>query len=178
MGTLAIFLTLIIFPFGAYEGIRFYQSHQLCVKEKRQNEAILDSITCDAWHRHQFGSKVNGVCEEAERESQISPLSCTWKRMWSEGEVFRVWSMFTQSYVMLWATTVPIVCFLIWTWFASRNARIREERMMQMQGEMYEKTLSMMGKTIPSKMRIDQNDENYVDLVDTSRRRVRMKTIQ
>ena len=171
MGALTVLLTLVIFPFGAYEGIRFYQSHQACTQEHRENTAILASITCDAWHRHQFGSKVNSVCQEADREVQISPLSCAWKRMWSEGEVYRVWAMFTQSYLMLWATTVPIVCFLIWTWFSARTARIREERMIQLQGEMYQKTLSMIS-TVPKHANIEGSGD-FVDLVNTRVRSTR-----
>jgi len=177
-----VLLTFLLFPFVAYEGIRYYQAHRACIQERRENEAILQSITCDAWHRHQYGSKVNAVCVQAEREAQISSVSCAWKRMWSEGEVYRVWTMFTQSYVMLWATTVPIACFLISSWFGARNARARDERMITMQGEMYKKTLEMMKHTTPPPPAyvtpsLPQREE-FVDLVDTRQRKKRFHLIQ
>lgn len=175
--------TLLVFtvgPFCIYEALRFYHANLDCEKQHRENAEILKSTTCDAWHLHSMGNKVTSMCKEAYAENQITPHACAWRRMWTEGEVMRVWTMLTDSHLMLWATMVPLVGLILYLWIASRNERLREERLLKMQESMYEKTLAMIQPPSPvsldtqpglihhHKRRLRRQD-SYIELVNPRR---------
>lgn len=135
----------VLTPFCIYELLRFYTLYNTCTATHYNNERLLNSVTCDVWHQYEFGEKLSVLCKTAQEENLISPQSCAWKHMWAQGEVMRVWNMFTQSHWMLWGTMVPVVIAVVYIAFSSRNERLRDERHEKMQGELYEKTLAMVG---------------------------------
>lgn len=140
------FLFFVLLPFLTYEALRLRLLYDECIQLHVENELLLKSESCNSENRRRFAKK-DVMCREAEEEQKLEPASCTWRRFWQEGEVLRVWNMFTRSHWMLWGTLIPLVCFLIFMLFASRNQRLRDERMLSFQERMYKDTLSMIGTT-------------------------------
>jgi len=142
---LPIILLLLFSPFVLYESIRGYTTYQTCSKIHAQNQLLLDNPLCsDPWQRHLHGEKQNALCNQAQQENLISPASCAMKRMWTEGEVYRVWTMFTHSYWMLTAAlalglgaSLGLVMILLWS--CDRRAQRKSQE------QLYRETLLAVG---------------------------------
>ncbi len=140
-----LFLT-VASPFIVYESLRLYTSHETCKKVYAENELLLSNILCaDAWQRHIHGTKQDAACKQAEHENLVSPFSCAWKSMWTDGEPYKLWTMITTSYMMMGAIIVPSLLLTIWLFFWSWNERASRRQTIDMQKEMYRETLKMVG---------------------------------
>lgn len=156
------FLSLVVMPFCIFESIRFHTLYQTCNKTHKENKLLLAGTDCNAWERHEFQKK-DKMCHEAEEEQKITPFWCAWHRLWQEGEPLRVWKMFTESHWMLWGISLPVICFIIYQWFASCH----QARALKMQEKMYRETLEAVKRvnTITEVPHPPLEVENGFDLV-------------
>ncbi len=134
-------------PFFVYETLRFYSAHKNCSRVYAENHLLLSNALCsDALQRHLHGAKQDAACNKAQEENLVSPVSCAWKSMWIEGEVYRVWTMMTDSRLMIAVITVPCLLLATWLVFWSCVENARTSKQLAMQERMYEKTLEQIGR--------------------------------
>lgn len=140
-----ILILLITTPFIIYESLRFYTHFHECDVAHAQNALLLDNPLCsDPWQLHSHGPKQQAVCAKAKAENQVSVISCAWQHMWLRGEVYRIFTMITESYWMLLGFIVPCMLAFIYLWFWSSNERASRRDMLDMQREMYRETLQTL----------------------------------
>ena len=173
LATILILLTAT--PFIVYESLRFYTHFRECDVAHQQNALLLDNPLCsDAWQRHSHGPKQEAVCAKAAVENQVSVMSCAWQHMWLRGEVYRIFSMITESYWMLLGFIVPCMLAFIYLWFWSSNERASRKDLMDLQREMYRETLQTLNvggggggyrQRLPPQL-IVQNDQYLQDADD------------
>lgn len=88
-------LGILIFG-GVYGGIVYSETYYECLTEQSKNENLLRDKVCRNV-RMQFDMGLEQKCADARTANMISPRACAWKRMWTHGEVMRLWKMATDS---------------------------------------------------------------------------------
>jgi hypothetical protein len=137
--------SIVVVPFFAYEGLRFYTALDACNQMQFQNRLLLNDRTCfDPIVRYERGEKQDALCKRAELENKISPTSCAWRNMWLDGEVYHVWTMITRSHVMLTVFIVPCFLLTILMCFWSCMSNAQHSKQLQLQERMYTRTLEQL----------------------------------
>lgn len=133
-------ISILIGPLFIYESIRLYSLFHACTATWKTNDALLVNPTCsDPWLRNSHGDKQQELCKQAHAENLISPMSCAWKRLWLEGEPYKVWSTISDSPIMIFSITLPAVLMIIYMCFQSCNVRAISRQQLEFQGKMYER---------------------------------------
>ena len=157
-------LTVSLLPLFAYEGIRFFTHIQECHVRQIQNQLLLDNVLCsDPWQTQAHGPKQQAACDKAQKENQVSVVSCAWQEMWLKGELKRVWSSITESQVMLVAFLVPCLMLTIGLLFWSCNERATRKEMFSLHRDIYRQTLGAFQR--PS---IGGGINNYLEYEDVT----------
>lgn len=194
---LTILICTALGPFIVYEGVRFYKTYIDCRVGYDANEMLISNSVCsDAWQRLHLGSKQDEACKLAEDENAlarwtympdtfkplVNSVTCASQKMWTQGEVKRVWAMFTESYWMLAAVTVPSILTVIYLCFSSWTERAKHDKTLAFQREMYDKTLEMVSQqqhrreyyysdAIEAPTPAPLKSRKFIELVDTRRPR-------
>ncbi len=110
-----LLLALLVTPFVAYEGVRFYTAHQRCLVVHEQNEALKANRVCsDLYERFLHGDKQDAACRQAEEENRVSPLACAAREMWTAGVPQHVVSMMTESPWMVFGLACTTIASIAW----------------------------------------------------------------
>lgn len=115
--------------FCVYEGSRFYMAHHECTLRFESNERFMAMKgVCDALP-HMSSPEIHARCLSAEVENRMWLSTCALRRMWASSEWVRVWSMFTESYVMLLGCTAFLFAAVAYIGVSLHTAR--QQRNMQ-----------------------------------------------
>lgn len=118
-----------------FESLRFYVQHQACIKRYEQNDIILGDPTCwDPIEMHKRGHKAREMCERAQHENTISPLSCAFQHMWTNGALYQVWNMMTDHYLKVAGVLVPCCMLTIFMLFWSCQQKAERQERKEMMG--------------------------------------------
>lgn len=130
-------LVLFLGLFLGFQGVRFYEVYEVCLKTQMENELLLQNPICaDPWKRVLHGPKQEQVCQHATQENRIHPLACAWKHTWSEGGVNQLWVRVTESYWLLFGVIASSFCTAIIMFFTSWNHGSTLKANKEMQKEM------------------------------------------
>jgi hypothetical protein len=147
----SLLVSIVLAPFVVHEGLRFYTLRLTCERVHTENALLLENPLCtDPWQRHLHGAKQEQVCVRAAAENAISPTSCAWSAMWTQGEVARVWAMLTESHWMLAAVVVPSTLLTIYLAFSVYKERGQERRLFDFQREMFDRFVAAAPQARPA----------------------------
>lgn len=117
----------IVLLFVIYEGSSFRLAYHECRLRQETNDRTLRMIgVCDS--SQPLSAEMQNACIAAERENRVSAMVCAWRSMWTQGELLRVWHMFTESYLMLFGMTCAI--FVCLTYFVTTLWTARQQRLL------------------------------------------------
>ena len=162
---LPLLTTILIGPLFIYESLRLYSLFHTCTSTWKSNDALLANPTCsDPWLRSSHGEKQQELCKQAHEENLVSPMSCAWKRLWIEGEVYKVWAIISDSPIMVFFITLPTVLLFVYMCFQSCNQRAISRQQLQFQGEMYDKlTQQRIRAEQQPQLQIEQQQQSYYE---------------
>jgi hypothetical protein len=175
----SLLLSIVLAPFFVHEGLRFYTLRLTCERVHTENALLLENALCaDPWQRHLHGAKQEQVCVRAAAENAISPTSCAWSAMWTQGEVARVWAMLTESHWMLAAVVVPSTLLTIYLAFSVYKERGQERRLFDFQREMFDRCIgggatAQQRRTLVEPLMLLPHGQSHEDGGGASRKRAR-----
>lgn len=117
IGSVIAFVCIVM---GGYGVARFRQLYFSCLDDYAKNDNLLNEQVCRNI-RMQYDLGLDKKCAEARAANQISVYECAVSRMWTGGEIVRLWSMATDSEWKVYGMILFAIGLVIHSVFTSIN---------------------------------------------------------
>lgn len=119
-----VLLIFILSGACVYEGVRWYSTQEECQLKRNNFHKLLASDVCKAG----YGETVDAACAKANLELRTSLIMCTAAGWWRGGEVYRIYTLVTDSYIFLGILILVPILYAIRSTFDYLNQRSTDDR--------------------------------------------------
>lgn len=161
-------LSCTLIALATHEGTRLFECANRCSIKNLENENLLNSTVCKG---NKYGKEASKACEIAQEENEIHHYSCVARLYWKEGGVYHLYSMFAESYVMLFGLSAFSIYvtfhFLFAKWQHDKLVSVYKDTMQSLQQQQ-----PVFNFTLPEKRQklhgnnSSKRDRHYVDWDD------------
>lgn len=119
-----LLLVFILVGVGLYEFIRWENTKEECQMKHINFRKLLSSDVCKSG----YGETVDAACARANLEVRTTLWMCTAAAWWRAGEVYRMYTLVTESYVLLGILILAPILYSIRLAFEYMNQRSVDDR--------------------------------------------------
>jgi hypothetical protein len=104
-----------------YEAVRWEVARHSCIQRQMGHLKVLESDVCNG--RHHYGTDFASACAQAELELAIPVVQCTAQNWWKTGEVYRLYSHYSESYALMFGLPLCLGLYLLHKLMDQRHAQ-------------------------------------------------------